>query len=266
MKASRRKPKTRTSMATGLEIGACGYCGGGKCSACRRAVTGPANRWFRSWVNLSCSGIGKSVAVASAHCVKRFVSCFAEQCRHRYQQAGKKTVQAPTRNSKYNKPKYGHQKVTQQKTQDNATAGGWDPRLRREIGESGHDRFQPVEIHIADHAPYGHAETDAPSEIDLGRHQGGDANHDHDALNSLDSPSVKVVFGVGIGAGFGRDIFFFWNHLFAEAVRISSTNPAMIPRRRPTMYSQVVCSQRSQAVPISQPIKVAAGKTMASCA
>ena len=44
---------------------------------------------------------------------------------------------------------------------------------------------------------------------------------------------------------------------------MSSTNPATMPRRSPTIYNQVVCSQRSHAVPISQPISVAAGKIMA---
>ena len=52
-------------------------------------------------------------------------------------------------------------------------------------------------------------------------------------------------------------------HRFLVAVLTKSTNPATTPRINPTMYSHVVCSQRSKPAPIAQPITVANGNMTA---
>src|SRR5258708_8646122 len=178
-----------------------------------------------------------------------------ERC-HREEQARKKAVQALARNTQYNIRCHGHQKVAQQKTVHNSAAGCRSARLRRKVRDSRDNVLQPVEIHVTNDASTQHANTDAPSEICLRSDKSGDANDNHDALNPRDCPGVEVISGSGSWTC--------WRHLFAEAVRISSTNPAMIPTIRPTMYSQLVCSHRSNAEPMNQPIKVAAGKTIAS--
>ena len=50
----------------------------------------------------------------------------------------------------------------------------------------------------------------------------------------------------------------------ATAVRTKSTNPATIPNNSPAIHSHVVCNQRSNPAPISQPTTVAAGSTNAN--
>ena len=53
-----RTANTTTSMATALVMGAWGYFGS-ICRARSKAVTGPAQAWFRSCVNQSCSGMNQ---------------------------------------------------------------------------------------------------------------------------------------------------------------------------------------------------------------
>src|SRR5581483_12301850 len=90
-----RKRKTSSSIEKALLIGAAGYFGS-MCSTRKKAVTGPAIRWFRISVNQSCSGIRTSGNPSTLPCdsCEYFVYRFAGDRSHGQKQAREQASQA----------------------------------------------------------------------------------------------------------------------------------------------------------------------------